>query len=174
MISHGSHLHRRASYTSPTLLPPTVNCQQTHDLNNVRKDMRKTIKAYRRLWASFPTNSLRLSFEDAQPSGRSMAPRRFSQGDAADVEICLRGLEHLTSESALRARIEEQSSAVQAVLSLQRDLRASAELTTAERPVLARTDLESGILLATRYSALTRIACERAQAAAKVDEAEAY
>lgn len=121
--------------------------------------MRKTIKAYRRLVASAPAT---LSFENAQPGSRSSAHRRFSQSDADGVEMCLRGLEHLASESVLRRRLEEQSSAVQAVLSLQQEGRQSASAKST-----------ADVCLAMRYSALTRSACDRAHLAAKADEAEA-
>ena len=121
--------------------------------------------------ASAPANLL---LEDFQPSSRSMVPRRFSEGDAADVETCLRGLEHLTSESALRSLVEEKASVVQAVLALQRDLRTTTELTKADSPPPATADLGIGVLLAVRCSALTRNACDRAYRTAKADEAEAY
>ena len=169
-VSHNALLHLRATSTSLLHVPlRTYTFEQPDDLNNIRKDTRKTVKAHRRLVASLPADDL-LSEDSQQPM-----PRRFSEGDADDVEMCIRGLEHLTCKSTLLSLVKEKSPVVQAVLSLHRN-RQPPPMELAEvvdRPATTEARLKS-ILLAMRYSALTRVASERAQRAAGDDEAEAY
>mmetsp|Transcript_1753 Transcript_1753/g.5120 ORF Transcript_1753/g.5120 Transcript_1753/m.5120 type:complete len:220 (-) Transcript_1753:86-745(-) len=149
------------------------------DFNSIRIDMKRNIKAYRRLWTSAPIS---MAAEDATVDNRTKMPRRFSQGDADDVEICIRGLEHLISERVLRSRVEEQSSVIQAVLSLQRDRQSAALGTMGSSATASASKLGSihdddrtnrSMLLALSYSTLTRNACQRAHSTAKADEAEA-
>jgi len=129
------------------------------------------MQAYRRLWASAPSMS-----SGSSSSPQVQAPRRFSQGDAEDAEICIRGLEHLTSQEVLRSRVEEQSTLLQAVLSLQLDNRSTSNALArinALSPDLGNAGTTRNTLLALRCSALTRDARQRALQAAKVDQAEA-
>jgi hypothetical protein len=150
--------------------------------------MKKTLRAYRRLWASAPSMS---SGGDSHSSSSSQvhtstcaASRRFSQGDAEDAEICIRGLEHLASQEVLRSRVEEQSTLLQAVLSLQRENRSTSNPSAGMNALRPELGIEHicpddtcrtirNMLLELRCSALSRDARRRALQAAKTDQAEA-
>jgi len=135
---------------------------QDEDLAEIRSDMRITARLIHRL----PSRSL---------LGSSSLTRRFSANDADDMEICIRGLEHLASRDVLNSRVDEQRTVKKAVLSLQSNPMAYMyEHSPPSTVELGGDDLaREKAMLANSYANVTRSAHERALLAARADAEEA-